>query len=244
MATDEATTVVVIGVNSKELDLERLVQNTTWKELLLDLVQKNQLDPWDIDLGKIVDGYVDAVRRMKVLDLHIPANMILAASVLLRIKSETVVIASWDEPPEPEAQLALGERILPDVPALVSKLRMQPHKKVTLQELMDALDEATQIKEERDGYLDNHHEIVDFAIDSRDIDEKIDRIYDMVKGHIGADGMTTFSELARPYSGSSELLVELFIPLIFLSHKEKINMMQEEFFGDILISINGVAQNG
>ncbi len=245
MATEEASLETIVDKRTNALDLEKLVQNATWKELLVSLVDTNALDPWNIDLGKIVEGYVEAVRRMKVLDLHVPANIILAASVLLRIKSEAVVISSWEEPlQDVEADGVHMERILPSVPELISNLRLQPHKKITLQELMDALDEAVQIKEDREQLFTASNETMQFFIDQNDIDQKSDRIFEMVKQNLDKTGMVTFTELSRPFASGQEVLVELFIPLIFLSHNERINIMQEKFFDEIIVSLNNGHVNG
>ena len=46
----------VVGLVSKE---------PTWKELIIELVDKNKLNPWEIDIVQIVDNYMDAVRGMK-----------------------------------------------------------------------------------------------------------------------------------------------------------------------------------
>lgn len=80
------TSSVEVATYSSDLNLQEFVRNATWRELLVDLIDENKLDPWDIDIIKVVDSYVSAVRKMQIMDLHIPANIILAASILLRMK--------------------------------------------------------------------------------------------------------------------------------------------------------------
>src|SRR5208283_699572 len=138
MATVETTTAVVY----RELDLQEFVQNATWRELLVELVSSNRLDPWDIDIEKVVDGYLGAIRKMKVLDLRVPANMVLAASILLRMKSDSLPIFAIQEEAPMEEQLLAGPRVRPEVEQLVPRGRMQPSRKVTLSELLSALDQA------------------------------------------------------------------------------------------------------
>ena len=36
-------------------------KEATWRDLLMDLVDKNKLDPWNIDIIEIVDSYVGVV---------------------------------------------------------------------------------------------------------------------------------------------------------------------------------------
>ena len=79
-----------IPQSKQQLNLQEFVKNATWRELLVELVDSNQLDPWNIDIVKVVDSYIAVVRKMQVMDLHIPANIVLAASILLRMKRETI----------------------------------------------------------------------------------------------------------------------------------------------------------
>lgn len=83
---------VQIQIETKEskIDLEKFVSDGTWKDLLIELVRKNQLDPWNVDIVEIVDKYIEAVRELRILDLRVPANIILAASILLHFKSEAL----------------------------------------------------------------------------------------------------------------------------------------------------------
>ena len=59
---ETANGIDVVGLVSKE---------PTWKELIIELVDKNKLNPWEIDIVQIVDNYMDAVRGMKSLDLKV-----------------------------------------------------------------------------------------------------------------------------------------------------------------------------
>src|SRR5271167_4188985 len=79
-------------------DVIDLVYNeATWRDLLVDLVEKNKLDPWNIDIIEIVDKYIDTVKKLKVLDLRVPANIILAAAILLRLQSNYISLQDYDD---------------------------------------------------------------------------------------------------------------------------------------------------
>ncbi len=226
-----------------EENLEEFVSNATWRELLLELVQTNKLDPWNIDLIKVVDGYVTIVKKMKVMDLHVPANIILAASILLRMKSDTLKVFDIEEP-QPEAEEVAAPRVLPDVPALVPRMRLQPNKKITLMELMSALDEVMKMKEQRQMLVQEESTPIQFFIDKEDIDEKIEHTFTMVKAHMDKTGLTTFAYLANKYNHAESILIDLFIPLLFLAHRQRIIIMQEKFFDEIFIKIGSGKSNG
>ncbi|MGD0729535.1 MAG: segregation/condensation protein A [Candidatus Micrarchaeaceae archaeon] len=227
---------------SSTLNLQEFVKNATWREVLIELVDTNKLDPWDIDIIKIVDSYIAAVKRMQVMDLHIPANIILAASVLLRMKSETINIMQIDEPLEPEEVIA-ATRVAPEVPNLIPRLRLQPKRKVTLTELMDALGDAIKINEKRETIIRQKAEPLNFVIEKDDIDEKIDAAHRLVKTYADKEGLTTFAELSKTFNSLETLLLSLFVPLLFLANKGDILLMQDEFFNEIFVKLNS-EENG
>ncbi|MCS7109693.1 MAG: segregation/condensation protein A, partial [Candidatus Micrarchaeota archaeon] len=77
--------------------IEKLVYKPTWREILIEIVDSNNLDPWNIDIAIVTNSYIEKIKNMKIEDLHIPANVILAASILLRFKAQAFVF----EEPEP-----------------------------------------------------------------------------------------------------------------------------------------------
>lgn len=232
-----------VSAYRQEIDLEDLVRNATWRELLAELVESNKLDPWDIDLVKIVDSYIAIVKEMRVLDLHIPANIILAASILLRMKSETMGIFAEQEMQveEPGPQ---QERVTPEIPALVPRLRMQPSRKISLRELMEALEEAIKISEKREVIERERLEpLANIVISKEDIDQKINIALGLIKRSVDREGITTFARIADRFSTTEGMLLDLFVPLLFLANMNRIALMQEEFFKELFIRLNG-SKNG
>lgn len=218
----------------RALDLRELVQNATWRDVLMELVESNSIDPWNIDIGKIANEYVQTIKKMRVMDLHIPANMTLAASILLRMKSDSMVMFKEEIQ---EEDVISGPRQIPEVPELIPKFRLQPHKKVTLTDLMDALDDAMKVTEQR-AMPSEMEAPLDFVVIKEDIDEKISSAYKLISSSMSAEGAVEYSKLARLYSSERSAISDLFIPLLFLTHRKEIDIIQEEFFGDILITLH------
>ena len=94
----------VVSVQRDLFDIEKFVGEATWKDILVELVKKNELNPWDIDIIDIVGRYIDVVKGLKVMDLRVPANIILAASILLRLKSDMLELSE----PLTEEQMVEG----------------------------------------------------------------------------------------------------------------------------------------
>lgn len=63
-------------------------------ELLVQLAEEGEIDPWDIDIVTVTDKFLD---RLDNSDLRNSARALFYASVLLRMKSDVLL-----EPPEPE----------------------------------------------------------------------------------------------------------------------------------------------
>ena len=219
----------------KKLDIVNLVNYDTWKELLMELVEKEKLDPWDIDIVKVVDSYIAAVKELKIMDLRIPANIILAASILLRLKSEMLTFGVVEEPVE-EAE-APG-RSPPLVDDLSLRLRPPMKRKLTLDELISALDEAMKIKEERMLAEKEKPFEVPIYVKNSNIEEEMEILYKEMGRHADKEKLLTFSHLMEMVDGRDALL-ELFIPMIFLANKQRIALAQEKFFGEIIIRILG-----
>ncbi len=218
-----------------ELDLVELVGNATWKELIIKLVETNKLDPWNIDITKVVDSYIETVRKIRLLDLFLPANVIFAASVLLRIKSDSIQL--FEQPDDLPAEEEREPRIVPEVEPLVPKERRQPPSKITLQQLVEALDEVMKLEAKRSERKIFAATPLRINLDIEDIDEKISGVYKIVKEKAGAYGVTTFEDVAMNFSNSYSILVDLFVPLLYLHHRGDVTMEQEEFFRSIIIKI-------
>jgi segregation and condensation protein A len=225
-----------------KFDLEGFVKNGTWREMLIELVDTKQIDPWNIDITKIVDGYVDAIKQMRVLDLYIPANVILAASILLRLKSEAVVFFQPDQVLEEPDQGGDFVRVLPDTSGLVYKSRISPHRRITLDELMAALEDAMKV-EKKHFEMRNEQIPIPIKLDQISIDQKVERVLNVAGKLADPYRAVTFSSLSKEFNKES-MLVDLFIPLLFLANRGTVSMAQEAFFGEIIITINEGEKGG
>lgn len=219
---------------SANVDLVNLVNTeATWKELLIELVDKNQLNPWDIDIIEIVDKYVDTVKRMKVIDLRVPANIILAAAILLRLKSS--ILSLEEELQESDAEEVPVSRPVIVVDGLNLRLRVPPKRRISLKELIEALDEAIKLKEQRIARI-NSPLSIPLEILTFDIEVESDRVYKILSKNLDRSRMTTFSHMST-LEEFKDVLLELFIPLLFLEHSGRVSLIQERFFEEIIIAM-------
>ena len=68
-------------------------------ELLVQLAEEGEIDPWDIDIVDVTDAFLD---RLDDADLRTSGRALFYASVLLRMKSDALL--GTDEPDEPEPE--------------------------------------------------------------------------------------------------------------------------------------------
>jgi segregation and condensation protein A len=69
-------------------------------DLLLHLIQKNELDIFNIPIALITEQYLEYLQLMKVLNLDIAGEYLLMASTLLHIKSRMLLPKSSEEEEE------------------------------------------------------------------------------------------------------------------------------------------------
>src|SRR5437868_10439186 len=78
-------------------------------DLLLDLIRKQDVDIYDIPIAKITAQYLSYVESIRHLDVNVAAEFIYMASVLIHIKSKTLLPRDPDAPAEeqedPRAEL-------------------------------------------------------------------------------------------------------------------------------------------
>lgn len=219
-----------------------------WQTILYDLIKTEQLDPWDIDLATLADRYIEVIQQMEDADFFVSSKILLACSILLRLKSEILINsyiqdlnnALYGRKDEKKYEI---ERIMideDDLPVLVPRTPMARHKKVTLKELMNALDsaintESRRIKKEIKGRQAEKSVLAVMPKDSFvPLKVRIKNIFGIVKNHIEInDSHMKFSHLAP----SKEEKLASFVPILHLSNNSEIFLRQPVHFEDIHITL-------
>lgn len=124
----------------------------SWQEIIYDLINTEQLDPWDINISVLTNKYLERISRLEEQDFFVSSKVLLAAAFLLRIKSELLLsryLKSIDEilfgKKEDEKivrQIDWSEIDVADLPDLVPKSPLPRFRRVSLQELISSLDRA------------------------------------------------------------------------------------------------------
>jgi len=219
-----------------------------WQGIIYDLIKTEQLDPWDIDLGTLADKYVETIQQLEEADFFISSKVLLACSLLLRLKSEILINsyiqdlnnALYGNREEKRYEM---ERIFIDeneLPTLVPRTPMARHKKVTLKELMSALNHAIntenrRIKKEIKGRQAQKSALTVMPKGNFvPLKVRVKSIFGIVDNHIKSGNThMKFSHLAP----AKEEKLASFVPILHLSNNGKIFLRQPNHFQDIHMTV-------
>lgn len=216
----------------------------TWQTIIYDLIKTEQMDPWDIDISYLTNKYLEAVKSMKEMNMFISGKVILAAALMLRIKSTKLVaedIAFFDEllfhnDSEELIDDVMAEEShrIKDIPRLAIKTPQARKRKITVHDLMDALQKALEVNQRRTlRRIEERRINVAIPKIKIDITALIKGLYDKIMDMFKTEDVVTFSKLVP--SDKKEDKIYTFIPMLHLDNQGKINIQQEQAFGEITI---------
>ncbi|MEK6928797.1 MAG: segregation/condensation protein A [Nanoarchaeota archaeon] len=226
-------------------------EKLSWQAIIYDLINTEQLDPWNIDLTILAQKYLKKIKMLEEENFFISSKVLLAAAFLLRIKSEILLehLPSLDEIlfGKKEEKKYIQERIYLDeeIPMLFAKTPLPRFKKVTLDELMSALGKAMTTENRRirkiiiakQQAFDASFSIPKKRINIRD---QINAVYKkLIEIFSKKEEKLAFSNLS---GASTEEKISAFIPLLHLDTQHKIWLEQEEHFGEIWILLKSTYQ--
>ena len=221
----------------------------TWQTIIYDLVKTEQMNPWDININLIADKFLQMLRKMKEMDFRIGGKMILAAALLVKLKSDKLMkedIVALDNlinaPDDVDLLDELEEYAAPierEKPELVPRTPQPRQRKVSVYDLVEALDKALNV-ENRKNYkqaLQKTQEPVMKKPEKKaDMSALISNVFNNLKGKLTPSKVVLFNDIIP--SPAKEDKVYTFIPLLHLDNQRRVDLMQKDHFGDISIKIN------
>jgi chromatin segregation and condensation protein Rec8/ScpA/Scc1 (kleisin family) len=115
-------------------------------------------------------------------------------------------------------------------------MERRPTRKVTLTELVGALNKAFEFKERKESTRLRLRRSVERLIEQEeDIELRIKSIFEEILRH---GTVMKFSEIVPVWKRKD--IVETFLPLLYLCQRGKVTCEQEEFFKEITIRLRGV----
>lgn len=217
----------------------------TWQTIIYDLVKSEQMNPWDIDVSVLSQKYLETIKQLQEHNFFISGKVILAAAILLKIKSVKLVeenLAEFDSQlfQRDEDLLEEGSYIDPvtqqPIPDLLIKTPQARKRRIDLNDLMQALDRA--LKVNRNRLIRRHAERVIHEArlpeNKIDISALIKSVYNKILSWFAKKEKITFTELVG--SDKKEDKINTFIPLLYLTTSHDVDLHQEIPFGEIEIT--------
>jgi len=222
----------------------------SWQAIIYDLINSEQLDPWDINIAVLANKYLEKVRELEEANFFVSSKVLLAASLLLRFKSELLLsrdIQNLDDIlyGKKEDRKYVQERIEldEDVPELVPRTPLPRFKKVTLQELVQALSQAlsTETRRIKRVLVLKQHELeahLPFPKRFFNLQEKISSLYSKLKKmFVNSDERVAFSSLD---AATPEERLITFVSLLHLDNQQKVWLEQDGHFEEIWVLLKEV----
>jgi len=219
-----------------------------WQEIIYDLINTEQLDPWDIDIIVLTEKYFQKIHELEEADFFVSSKVLLAASFLLRIKSEILLnkyVKSIDDilfgrkeeiKTKPFERIELGE----EIPELIPRSPLPRFKKVTLKELIESLNKAIitenrRIKKE----IINKNALSESSISlpkrNFNIKDKIKEILEKLANSFNSNEKHKKISYSKFTGENPEEKIISFAPLLHLENQKKIWLEQQNHFEEIYI---------
>ena len=221
----------------------------SWKDLIFKLIEEEHMDPWDIDVSILSQKFLEMLAKLKELDFRITGKMVLAAAVLLKMKSDILIdedIANFDNMiNNPEENIPFDDQkiVLADASGQVQIYPRTPQprqRKVSVLDLVKALEKALEVEGRRKKFNVQAKKIEMKISDKKfDLGKSMTLVYEKIEKHYGnkktKNDTLTFDNLVM--SGSKQDKVLTFVPLLHLDTQRKVDLEQESHFNTIAVKL-------
>ncbi len=234
-------------VNQEQIQDLLFGEKLGWQAIIYDLINTEQLNPWDMDLVKLTNRYLEKIKELEEANFFVSSKVLLAASLLLRIKSEIllnqdlcdlddILFGKSEEKKYEQERIELDD----DIPDLIPRTPLPRFKRVTLPELMEALGKAMKTEHrriKREILVKQQERYADLVIPKNTVNlkDKIDEMYSKLKSlFANSDQQVAFSELVKEFDKKEDKIYS-FVSLLHLDNQQKVWLEQEKHFEEIWV---------
>lgn len=227
-------------------------------DILLEMVKKNKLDPWNIDVVQLADQYFAKTVELRINNLHVTSRVILFACILLRLKSDILdgldpfaqieevedFEADYDSPEFEDNVVPFNAPSLDEVIQRRTSVRLNRKRNVTLKDLIkhlefyEALDKKRSVKNaferakrRNSAYADFTPEDIIEMAHSTETDRDVDTIREVLTKLFTTEEKIEMNELNS--TGLDK--ISIYLALLFLTADDRIDLEQEEFYSDLYV---------
>lgn len=221
-------------------------------DLLCYLIEKNKMNIYDIRINEITEQYIEFLNEMENMNLEIASEFLVMASTLLYLKSKSLLPKQKDDEEEITEEelirriieykkfkeiskefknnyLIYANRFYKTQEEIeLPKLKLQKNYNSTeIPEIYRKILERSSVKINKNAK--NIEKIA--LVDKYTVSEKVKEIYKILK----KQKRFIFNKLFSINKKDKQEVVTAFSGLLELSRRSKIQTMQKELFGDIVV---------
>lgn len=243
---------------SRERSNEQILQvvlnedELSWQHIIVDLVKSEQMDPWDIDVTHLTQKFLDIIRKLQQLDFRVGGKLVLAAAVLLKIKSDRLMdedlsmldslIHSAEHDQEELDLLGMdfddffeAGAPAPERPKIYPRTPQPRQRKVSVYDLVTALEQALEVTVRREKRALDNVKAPEVTVPEKkvDITDLMNNLLERIDSHKAEE--VYFHHLVTSEEKHHKVLT--FIPLLHLTNERRVDLVQEEHFGHISVTL-------
>ena len=222
------------------------------------MARRGEIDPWNIDVVDVTDRFLKRIEAAKKLDLRVSGRVLLYAAILVRMKAEAITLEALGGDEEEELEMydydsfyfldeplefpeEVDEEELDEVflEALTS-MRRRVRKITTLKDLIDELRRAEEVERRRRRRRRRRERQEEVGIDAalrvpheESLEEMIARVEREVFEALRKKDTVTLFSLVKSWDVPT--LVDYYVSVLHLAFRKKVEIRQEEFYGDVEI---------
>ncbi|MBS7634318.1 hypothetical protein KEJ34_02305 [Candidatus Bathyarchaeota archaeon] len=206
-------------------------------DILFNLERLRKINPWNIDIAFLLSSFLEEMERRASVDFRASGVALGSSASIYLMKSN--LLLKLEEPPEVEPRQSAVDFV---PPPLILPLRYELTT-TTIQNLLEALDEALKsenllpIRTPSKPILPPPEIMPTISMYLMEIEKEIERLTSKMLILSRRGEILSFSKLAE---GLAKIeIIKVFLILLFMAHKGKITLWQQEDLGEIYITLNG-----
>jgi segregation and condensation protein A len=219
-------------------------------DLLLQLIRKQDIDIYDIPIGRITAQYLAYVEKLRALDVNVAAEFIYMAAVLIHIKSKMLLprdpAAAADSQDDPRAELVNRlvehEKFKSAAQMLMQKQQIEDAvwSNPALSEFKDAEGTEPELAADVIDLVKTFQQILDRARNRPmiQVDEEtvtVGQMMEYLRRRLALeDRPIRLKQMLRNVQ-SRQALVCMFLALLEMVRLQAIQLRQDRLFGEILL---------
>lgn len=194
--------------------------------LLTDVLQLDKVEPWNIDVGKLVAAFLREMKRIGDIDFRVSGNALYSASVIFMKKTRDLIELGILPPQEDVDEDDM------EIPMIHPPFRLT-NRRVTLQELLIAMDRVLTkgVRSRASPTLQKVRSRADpltfkMEIEKADVEENIEEVLEDLRGFLKVGEVVRFVDILM--NRTRREIVRVFFALLHLYARRFIEMWEDE----------------